>query len=75
MAEAKQQHIITSIILAAVVGLSGWAWGSVTARVEKTQEVVAADGQRIMKSETEIVAIKDTLQRLETKLDKALERK
>ena len=72
MAEAKQQHIITSIILAAVVGLSGWAWGSVTARVEKTLDQVGLNSQRIMKSETEIIALRESLVRIENKLDKAL---
>lgn len=66
--------LIQSIVLAAVLGLSGWSWFSVVSRLEGVEVNVSAQAQKIVKLETENSATKDTLGRIDRKIDRILER-
>ena len=65
----------TGIGAAAVLTLGSWAWHSVTGRVDAVQVTQSQRGERIAKLETEMIGIKETMARIEKKLDQALERK
>lgn len=67
-------NVIQSIVLAAVLALSGWSWFSVVSRLEVAEANVGVHGQKIVRVETEVSSLKSALDRIDGKLDRIIER-
>ncbi len=66
--------LIQSIVLAGLLGLSGWAWNSVVSRLEVVEVTAVISNQKIVKVETEVLGMKESLARMDHKLDRIIER-
>lgn len=66
--------LIYSIVLAGLLGLSGWAWTSVVSRLEGVEITSGIHVQKITKLETENTSTRETLIRIDRKLDRIIER-
>ena len=75
----SNKSIITTIVVTAIIGLGGvavmmgsWQWNTLVVRVDTIQDRQSIGYQRLIKNDTEIATLKESLTRIEKKLDDAL---
>ena len=78
----QSSKMVQGIVISALLALSGWAWLALAARVDAITTTVETIRERqivgygrLAKNEAEIAALKESLIRIEKKLDEALREK